>query len=102
MSRLATIHFRDFSSETVMAGLQLEQIQQVVFDKFIKSLTPSSISKKEKFIFCNVGENHEVILSRNDVVSVLEFVLKKYEHLEDYNMCIKVRDIMKLLLDGKK
>lgn len=92
-NKIPTIRFKDSSLDTIMAGLKMEQVKEVVFKKFIPNLKEVILKNKKECIFCYVDEDFQVMVSKEDYSKIIECLEKYYLEKEDYDTCIILRDL---------
>ena len=49
MNKIPTINFRDNSIETIMAGVNMEQVKSVVFGKFLPNIKVAVEKNKKEY-----------------------------------------------------
>lgn len=94
---IPTIRFRDDNLDTILSGLDMEQVKDIVFEKFIPTIKHSIQKKKKTCIFCYVNDEYQVIISRPDWGTVLDYISDYYIKREKYDICAEIRDLKELL-----
>lgn len=94
---IPTITFRDNNIDTIINGLETEQVKSFVFDKLIPNIENSIKYKRKNCIFCFVNNEYQVVIPREDYKNVLGILEKYYISKESYEVCAKIQELIKLL-----
>ena len=93
MNYIPTITFRDDDLNTIIAGLEMDQVKSVVFDKFIPNIEQAIKKKKKNVVFCYANEEYQIIINEVDFDNVLNIVEKYYLSKENYEVCAKIKQL---------
>lgn len=94
---IPTVRFRDENMNTIMAGLDMDQVKSIVFEKFIPNIENAIKRKKKTCIFCYVEDEYQVVVSKEDYKNILEVLEQYYISKESYEVCAKIQELIKLL-----
>jgi hypothetical protein len=98
MGYIPTIKFNNISGngidlETIIAGLKMEQVKSVVFEKFIPNIEQAIKKNKKDCVFCYVNEEYQILINENDYGNVLNIVEEYYISKENYEVCAKIKQL---------
>lgn len=89
------VWFRDNNINTIIKGLEIPQVKQIVFDKSFPILKEAILKNKKSCSICVIGNDFEVIIMQNNYNNVLKSLENYYIEKEDWNKCIELRDLAK-------
>lgn len=92
MNYIPTVKFRDESLETIIAGLEMDVVKNIVFDKFLPNIEYAIKRKKKTVIFCYVDE-FQVVIKKEDFDNTLKIIEEYYVCKENFELCVKVKKL---------
>lgn len=92
-NKIPTVRFLDDNLNTIVKGLSLDQVQQVIYDKLIPNLKISIEKNKKECIFCYV-QDYQVIIPQKSYLQTLKTLEKYYLTKEDYVKCGIIKDLL--------
>ncbi len=90
---IPTVHFKNESLDTIVMGLGMDSVQQVIYDKLLPNLEIAVNKNKKECVFCYV-EDYQVIIPKTTYKATLETLEKFYLAKEDYKKCTIIRDLL--------
>jgi len=92
MNKIPKVTFREPTLDCIMAGLEMEQVKSVVFDKFIPIITQAVNKNKKECILCTV-EDFKVIVPKSSYKSTLRTIESYYASKENFTTAALLRDL---------
>ena len=92
INKIPTINFRDSNIETIIAGVNMEQVKSIVFGKFLPNIKVAVEKNKKECVFCFV-KDYQVVIPKEQYKPALETLEKYYTSKEDYPNAIVARDL---------
>ena len=91
-NKIPNVTFREPTLDCIHAGLAVEQVKSVVFDKFLPNIKIAIEKNKKECIFCTVGD-FSVVIPKSSYKTTLDTVEKYYVSKEDYTKSAIIRDL---------
>ncbi len=89
----ANIIFKNDDLDTILIGLEMDQVKNVSFQKFLPIITQAINKNKKECIFCFV-DNYQIIIPKSSYKSVLNTLEQHYVKNEDFITCSKIIDLI--------
>lgn len=101
MGYTPTVRFKSNNLNTILLGLESEQVKSVTFEKFLLNIEQSIKRNKKNTIFCYVDEDFEVVINEKDYDNILSVLENYYLGKEDYEICAKIKQLKDANEKGK-
>lgn len=92
IDKIPRINFRDDNPATILAGVNMEQVKSVVFDKFLPNIKNAIDKNRKECIFCHV-KNYNVIIPKSEYKVALSTLEKYYAKKEDFEKCSQIIEL---------
>ena len=92
IDKIPRINFRDDDPATILAGVNMDQVKSVVFDKFLPNLKLAINKNRKECVFCHV-KNYNVIIPKSEYKIVLSTLEKYYAKKEDFEKCSQILEL---------
>ena len=93
MGYVPTVKFQNNDLNTILAGLELDQVKSVVYENFIPNIEQAIKKNRKDCVFCYAGDDYQVIINKSDYRSVLNILEEYYLLKEKYEVCAKIKNI---------
>lgn len=93
MGYIPTVRFRSNDLNTILLGLDSEQVKSVTFDKFIPNIEQSIKRNKKNTVFCYVDDHFEIVINEKDYDNILSVLENHYLGKEEYEICAKIKHL---------
>jgi hypothetical protein len=93
MGYIPTVRFRSDDLNTIINGLDSEQVKSVTFQKFLLNIEQSIKRKKINTVFCYVDDDFEIVINEKDYDNILSVLENYYLGKEDYEICAKIKHL---------
>ena len=92
INKTPTIIFKNDSLDNIVKGLAIEQVQKVVYDKFMPTIKLAIEKKKKECILCFV-QDYQIIIPESSYKQILNTLEKYYLSKEEFDNCSILRDL---------
>ena len=89
MSKIPNVKFRDDSLDTILAGVGMDQVKKICFDKFIPNFKLAIDKNKKECVFCTT-DDFQIIIPKSSYKNVLKVLEEYYIKNENYEMCAQL------------
>lgn len=90
--KIPRINFRDDDPATILAGVNMEAVKSVVFDKFLPNLKIAIDKKRKECVFCYV-KDYSVVVPKSEYKVVLSTLEKYYATKENFEKCSQILEL---------
>jgi hypothetical protein len=101
MGYIPTVRFRDDNLNTIIAGLEMDQVKSVVYEKFIPNIEQAINKNKKNVIFCYTNNEYQVIINENDYYNTLDIIEKYYVIKENFEVCAKIKKLKDVIKERR-
>jgi len=92
VNKIPIVTFKNNTLDNIVKGLAMEQVQQVVYDRFIPTIKQAIDKDKKECVLCFV-EDYQIVIPKSSYKQTLNTLEKYYLSKEDFDKCSLLRDL---------